>query len=779
MAGKFVGTSVRRVDDVRILAGQGRFVADVTARRVVHAAFVRSPFPHARITGIDTGAARALEGVTAVLTAADLAPLATPMMVMGGAEGYRSPLFTALATDRVRFVGDLVAIVVAETRARAEDAADAVVVDYEPLDAVVDAEAGAGPDAPVLFDDLGSNVLYDDTFTAGDVDAAFAGAARVVKARFRQHRHAHVPMETRGGMAEWSPTTRELTYTVAHQLPHLLRLMLAGLLQLPTASVRVVTPDIGGAFGQKTVIGREDVAVCAASKLLGRPVKWVEDRYENLTAGGQAREEDVELEAAVTDDGVILGLRAWMRLDHGAYPIIPYPASVYCASARVMLPATYRIPALAFRSTVVATNKCSYLPYRGPWEVETFARERMLDLVADDLGLDRVEVRRRNLLTAEELPTKLITGPDLEGIPGRLLVERAVELAGYESFAAEQEQARAEGRYLGLGLASYLEPAPGPPSFGVALGFPFPPERAHVRLEPDGSASVVTSQSPHGQGHHTTLAQLVADELSLPLEQVRVVVGDTSVTPIGFNGTAGSRAATMASGAVVGAARDVRQQIFRIASGMLEAAEADLEMVDGSVQVKGVPAAAVPVAQIAMAAYMMPGMVLPDGSQGIAATHDFQQPPGGWSQATHCCWVEVDLGTGEVKILRYLVVEDCGRIINPAIVAGQIRGGVAQGIAGVLYERSAYDDDGQYLASTFMDYLVPTAMEIPPIEIHHLESDGAGELDFRGVGEGGAVGAPAAVVNAIANALSPFGARVTESHLPPARVLELAGVIPT
>jgi carbon-monoxide dehydrogenase large subunit len=673
-----------------------------------------------------------------------------------------------------------VVAVIAVSRAIAEDGCDLVTVDYEPLDPIVDIDAAVAPGAALLFEDAGTNVFHRTEHTYGDVDAAFARAAHVITERFEQHRHANAPMECRGSVASFDPASGELEITSAHQNPQQIRLMMAAALGHPAHQTRVLCGDIGGSFGQKSGLPREDVVIGAASMMLGQPVKWAEDRYENLAVGGQAREERLDVSAAVDADGQLLGLRVTMTLDHGAYPMVGYPASGYASLIRALLPSAYRLDAYSFESVVVGTNKAMYIPYRGPWEVETWLRERLFDVIAREIGMDPVAFRFRNLLRDDEMPTKSCTGVILTGITQRQSLTEACEHIDYEGFRAEQQRARTEGRYLGIGIANYVEPAPVPPSLILAMGSKAvsrTAQKASLRLEPDGSLTVFTSQQPHGQGHETTLAQLVADEFGVPMETVRVVHGDTMVTPFNLVGTGGSRAATLASGATIGAARLVKEQMLGVASRMLEVDPADLEFSDGSVVARGAPSLSVTVKAIATAAYYQPGDMFDDGGAGIEATHAYVSEEGTWSQATHCATVEVDIDTGLVKVLRFVVVEDCGSIINPAIVDGQIRGGVAQGIGAVLLERSAYGDDGQYLAGTFMDYLLPTATDIPRIEIHHIQSPPVAEVNFRGVGEGGAIGAPAALTNAIEDALTPFGARVREQHLPPCRILELCGLV--
>jgi carbon-monoxide dehydrogenase large subunit len=771
-----IGTSIQRVEDARILTGRGRYVDDVTLPGMLHAAFVRSPHAHARIKSLDASAARAMPGVTAVLTGADMQRLTNPMSIQM-LPGYKGPQFFPLATDMVRFVGDPVAIVVAENRYLAEDARDTIEVDYEPLTPVVTLEHALDPSRPAVFEELGTNVVFQDSHTYGDVDAVFARADRVITETFRQHRYANVPMETRGAVANFDPGSGELTYYAATQSPHGVRFALSGLLNQPAHLLRVVSNDVGGAFGLKGFVYREDVALAATSKALGRPVKWIEDRNEHLMASAHAREEDVVLEAAITNDGTLLGIRAAMTMNQGAYPLLPFPSALFASITRVMLPGPYRLQAYKFDTTVVATNKAPYVAYRGPWAVETWVRERMLDVIAREVHMDPVDIRRKNMVTAAEQPTPMITGPSLERMSARQTLDRTMELMDYAGFREEQRRARERGAYKGLGIATFIEAAPGPRNMAEALGFGLGKERAHVRLEPDGHLTVVTAQMPHGQGHETTLAQVASDEMGVPFEHVKVVYGDTRFTPFSLIGTGGSRAATMASGAVLYGTRRVKETVLKLAAGMLEASPEDLDIDNAMISVKGAPQRALPLGQIAMLVYMAPDH-LPKGIEPIVEVdHDFDGDEGGWSQATHAVWVTVDADTGQVKIDRYLVVEDCGTMINPAIVEGQVRGGVAQGIGGVLYEHAVYADDGQFMAGTFMDYLLPTTTEIPTIEIDHLETPPISAVNFRGVGEGGAICAPAALTNAIEDALAPLGVKITEQYLPPSRILELIGAI--
>jgi carbon-monoxide dehydrogenase large subunit len=777
---RFVGERVARVEDPRILTGRGRYVDDVKLPRMLHAAFVRSPLPHARIERIDTSAAMALRGVVAVLTAADVESRSTPIRAWN--TGPRWPTFHALPADKVRFVGDPVAMVIAESRYLAEDACDRVAVDYAPLPVVATTDAAQQPGAPDVFDAFEGNVVVDyPAVVIGDVDAAFAAADHVVRATLRQHRVANVPLEGRGAVADYDPSTGELTFVASTQSPHGMRLALAQILDHPLERLRVLANDVGGGFGLKGAAWREDFCVALASRSLRRPVKWVEDRGEHLTASGHAREETLEAELAVRADGTLLGLKASLTMDAGAYPGVPYGAAHFAGMICPALPGPYRLEAYRYESRAIATNKALYVAYRGPWEMETWGRERLLDLAAHELGIDPADIRRRNLMHGAP-DDRIITGRGLAGITTRASLERALELVDYDGVRRQQRAAGAAngaGRVIGVGFATFIEAAPGPPELR-RNGGPFGGEQAKVSLQHDGHVLVTTSQAPHGQSHETTLAQVAADELGVPFEHVRVVHGDTHQTPFHPIGTGGSRAATWATGAVIVTTRRLREKVLTIAAHMLEIDEADLDIAEGMVTPRGVPENRVPLTAVAHVAMLRADTLPPGTDVSLTAQERFDGTGitgSGWSGGTHACTVEVDLGTGVVRILRYVVAEDCGRVINPAVVEGQIRGGIAQGIGEVLYEHAAYDGDGNFLAGTFMDYLLPTAVEIPTIEIDHLDPGELGDFDFRGVGEGGALVAPATVTNAVADALRPFGARVVDQHLPPAKVLELAGVI--
>lgn len=781
-----VGARVLRAEDPRILTGRGRYIDDVVLPGMLHAAFARSTVPHGRLRAVDVSEARALPGVVAVYTGEDMARLSTAVapgsaIGMDQMPGMRIPSFHALATDKVRYVGDPIALVVAESRARAEDAVELIVEDIDWLDPVVTYEDALDPARPPVFDELGDNLAFRGELNLGDIDSAFERADRVVSTSLSVHRHQPVPMECRGSIADWDPEHERLTFHTATQSPHMFRLLLPARIGVPMEQIRVLSQDVGGGFGLKNGVFREDVALAVASMDLGRPVKWIEDRAEHLATGGQAREERADIEAAVSADGVLLGVRMDVLLNNGAYPCDPFPAAMFAAAVSSSFQGPTRLEALAATHAAVYSNKATYVSYRGPWATGDFLRERLLDIVAHELGIDPIDVRRRNYVHRGEPPLTMLTGRPFTGITTQESIEQAARIVGWDDFREVQRAARAEGRYLGLGMASYLEAAPGPknPATGESAAGMLGNETSHVSVEPDGSVTIVTQQHPHGQSHETTLAQVASDELGVPFDRIRVRYGDTDITPFALVSTGGSRAATMANGSVLHASRALREKIVSIAAELLEADPHDLELRDGHVTVKGTPSITLSFADLARVVAEEPQR-LPDGVEGdLSASAEYDGGEGGWSGGTHCCFVEVDVETGFVDITRYVVVEDCGVPVNPAIVEGQVRGGVAQAIGAVLLEHSAYGDDGQFLAGTFMDYLLPSTTTVPNLEIHHVESVMLDpDVNFRGVGEGGMIVAPAAIVNAIEDALLPFGVQVREQHLPPARILELIGVVP-
>jgi carbon-monoxide dehydrogenase large subunit len=767
-AERYTGTSIKRSEDPRILTGTGRYVDDIKLPGMLHAAFVRSPLAHGRVLSVDASAARELPGVVAVLTGADLEDITVPGPdALLGLMGWKGPTpeFSLLATDKVRLVGDPVAVVIAESRYLAEDGCELVEVDYDDLPPVVDAAFALDPSSPPLFENLGDNIARPHSRSeSGDVESTFANADRIFEFHIDVHRHQNVPMEGRACVASYDADQDAMTFYAATQGVHVARSAVAARLGMEPGQVRVLAGDIGGSFGLKIGASREELAVAAASRLLGRPVKWVEDRGENLTVSGQAREESFDVRAAVSNDGDLLGLDVKMVIDTGSYPGMGVMVPDIIQG---MLPGPYKLQALGFESTAAITNKAPYVAYRGPWASETFVRERVLNLVAKELGLDPVEIRLRNFAPRTDPPVMMITGRPLVGVTSKESLEQVGQLVDFPAFRRRQAEARAQGRYLGLGVATFIEAAPGPRSpGGDAAGF----ESMRLRLTEDGILELFTGQMPHGQSHQTTLAQIAADEFGVPFEQVRVVVGDSDVVPFGLTG--GSRSATMTGGVTLHGARQLKAKVLDFAAHLMEVGAQDLVISDGDVWVRGDPASAIAVTEVAQRAASGQFGDDVDAKLEVEATYDGGE--GGWSGGTHCAIVEVDVETGIVKVERYVAAEDCGALINPAVVEGQIRGGIAQGIGAVLLERSAYAEDGTFQSATFMDYLMPTACDVPRIELVHLETIPLdADVNFRGVGEGGMIVAPPTLVNAIEDALSPFGVRIYEQHLPPARILEL------
>ncbi len=760
---RFVGQRVERREDARLVTGHGTYVDDVAVPGCLSVAFVRSDLASGRILSIDAERARSLRGVVAVFTGADLNGDVHDVWVdFEGPGGHLGP-YRTLAEGDVRFVGEPVAMVVAESRYLAEDGCELIEVDLDPLPAVVGVDAALAPGAPLVHPELTDNVAGRIEAVADpELDAIFASAAHVVTHTFDQQRYLCVPMETRGIISSWDPWREELDVRVSTQGHHGVRTFLGRALGVPDAKIRVVMGDVGGGFGQKMFLLPDELAVVVASRRLGRPVRWIEDRRENLMSGQHARDDRMTLGVALDDEGRILGLRADLVEDVGSFPA---PGSSAIGFVGALLPGPYRVPRIGYRATAVYTNTCGRCSYRGPWMMETMAREQMMDVIARTIGIDALELRRRNVVATAELPYTTATGMVYEATSIAESLEQAVEVIGWEQARAAQETARAEGRLVGLGLGLYVEPS------GIAMGS-LASEAASVSIGVNGQVQAVTSSASHGQSVETTVAQVVAERLGVDITDVTVVQGDTAVTPYG-PGTGGSRSAVLVSGAADEAASSVRHKLIQIAAHSLEAAPEDLEIDAGRITVVGSPSMGMDVVDVARIAYIQPDLLPPGVSLGLEARSRFTpSKPFTWSNSCHACMVEVDRVTGEVRIDRFVVSEDCGTMINPTVVEGQIAGGVVQGIGGVLYEHMAYDGDGNPLATTFVDYLLPTAAEVPIIEYAHIETPSpTNPGGYKGMGEGGAIGAPPAVVNAVADALSPLGVIALTLPLGPADVV--------
>jgi len=763
VAARFVGQSIARKEDKRLVTGHGQYVDDVAVPGLLHAAFLRSEVAKGAISALDTTAAAALPGVEAVFTWADFnGRFGEAWHAMLGEEMVVPP---PLAIGDVRYVGDPVAVVVAESRYVAEDACDLIRVDYEPGTAAVDYATAASEGEPVVHAGWGltSNAMVAVPFMAlsPDLDAAFAGAAHVTECTIEQNRYVPVPMETRGIVAWWHPGRDEMDITCSTQSVHETRNFFSRYLGVPEGNVRVTARDVGGGFGQKMFVFREECAVVLASRLLGRPVKWVEDRRENLISGPHARNEQGRVRIALDDEGVIQAMAVDHVGDVGAYPACP------AVMDATLLPGPYRVPRLGFSMAMVWTNTMGKGAYRGPWMFETTAREMAVDVAAAEIGMDPAELRRRNLLSAKDLPFTSPSAKVFEEITPLETFEQALAMLDYDAFRREQAAAREQGRYLGVGISVYVEP--------TSMGSPtLYTEAATVRVESSGKVVAYLGTTSHGQSIETTMAQIVADTLGVRYDDVTIVQADTQSTPYG-PGTGGSRTAVIAGGAARQASEAVRDKVIAVAAHAMEASPDDLEISDGTVAVRGTPTRAMSMKDIAKLAYRTVDQLGPDVEPGLEATVRFRParfPT--WSNATHVCVVEVDPHTWLPKVLRYIVSEDCGRMINPRIVEGQIFGGVVQGLGGVLLEDFVYDADGNPLTTTFMDYLLPTASDVPDIEVGHIETvSTTNPGGYKGLGEGGAIGSHAAVANAIGDALSPFGVRVTRTPLGPKDIFGL------
>jgi carbon-monoxide dehydrogenase large subunit len=762
VAARYAGTRVPRVEDARLLTGHGTFVDDVKRPGMLHACFVRSPFARARINGIDASAALALAGVRAVFTAADLNPdVRESWHAVAGKDIPDTPR-PPLAENEAKFVGDPVALVVAESRYIAEDAIELVDVDYDPLPAIADFRK-AESSAVLVHESYPHNVAGALGGAPPD-EEAFKAAEHVVSENIYQQMYVPVPMETRGIVIEWVGASEEVTVWASSQSPHELRAFCARLLGIPAQRVRVIVRDTGGGFGQKVVAMREDMCVMLAARKLPAALKWIEDRRENLMSAGQARHVDANARMAFDEDGNILAVAIDYLQDVGAYPT-PYPV-LNQAAIGMFFPGPYRVPKASFSYKAVFSNTSGLVAYRGPWQFESLAREVLLDVAARKMGMDPVELRRRNILRGDEMPYINSNGMPYDHVAPTETFEQAVKILDHEGFRKEQQEALAGGRYIGLGISAYVEPT------AAAAGF-MGAEGATIRIEPTGQINVYVTGGSSGNSIETTVVQLTADALGADIEDVATIQGDTAVTPYGA-GSQGSRSGPMTAGAIHEAGTMLRKQIVAMAAHRLGVEESEIELGGSRASVRDDPAKTVSFADLAYRAYYEPQQLPAGTSASLEATARFTSAaPIHWANATHACTCEVDVKTGHVTLTRYIVSEDVGAMINPNVVEGQIAGGTVQGIGGALLENLSYDEDGNPLASTFVDYLLPTATEVPAIEFGHIEIPGPGVGGYKGVGEGGAIGSTPAVINAINDALAPLGVTLTRLPASPAAIVDL------
>ena len=762
-APRFVGSEVKRLEDPRLIRGQAQYVDDLGFNGLAHGHVLRSPHAHACITRLDVAAARSHPGVYAVFTVKDLEGEMKPKPLILAPPNAKNPPRLALASDRVRFVGDPVAFAVAVDPATARDAADLIEVDYEPLPAVLDPEAAAGPGAPEIYPDAPGNVVYEFAWSTGDVDGAFARAHRVMRCRFVNQRLAALPLEPRGCVAQWQAGA--LTFWQSTQGPHKTKALIAETFGVPEHAIRVIAPEVGGGFGVKFGLYDEEALAIFAARRLGRPVKWIETRSESMQATIHGRGQVHVGELAVDREGRFLGLRVTGFGDMGAhlegFTCLP---PILCGR---LVTGAYRIPAASYSVRGVFTNKTPTGPYRGAGRPEAaFIIERLVDRAARELGVDPVEIRKVNLVRDGDFPFKSPSGLTYDSGRYGLTLDRALEILDYKGFRAEQERARAGGRYVGVGLSTFIETAStGPSRTGAMASF----EYGSVRVEPSGRVTVLTGTSPHGQGTETTLAQIVADELGVTPDDVTVLHGDTGVITIGF-GTGGSRGATVGGTAVLLAAQTVRDKARKIAAHLLEAAEADLDFAAGRFHVHGFAERAVALEEISRIAHR--GAQIPAGMDpGLEATRVYDPPDFTIPFGVYIAVVEVLLETGEVKLGRFIGVDDVGNVINPMLLEGQLHGGIAQGIAQALWEEIVYDESGQLLSGSLMDYAAPKADALLDFELDRtVTPTPVNPLGAKGVGEAGCVGAPQAVVNAVIDALAPFGITHIDMPLRPEKV---------
>jgi len=756
----WVGRPIRRLEDPALVSGRGRFTADLPATH--HLRFVRSPVAAGKI-----GRIAAPDG-TRFITAADLEGVKS-IVPMLHKFNYRPVGQPVLASDAVRFVGEPIAAVVAASAAAAEDMAERVDLEIEEATPVIDARAALAVGAPRIHAEAPGNVILEGKFKSPDFDTAWKGASKIVKLEARSRRQNATPIEARGGHAACDAATGRVTLICATQMPHLMRTAIADVLGMPEADLRVIAPDVGGGFGQKMSLASEYIVLVWLARKLKSSVAWSEDRRENLIASFHSRDQYVTLEGAFDKTARLIALKADVVANVGAYSCFPTTCGIEPLMAMAEMPGPYDVQHYECQARGVLTNTCTMAPYRGVSRpVITFALERLMDKAAAAFAIDPVDIRRRNLI--DKFPYTSAIGLEYDVGSYRETLEMAVKAIDLPAFRARQQQERSKGRHLGIGFATFSERTGyGSPAF-AARGMDITPgwETVILTVDPSGFVEARIGASPHGQGLRTTLAQIIADEIGVTPDVIKVVHGDTDHTPYGW-GTFASRSLVISGGATLIAARKVRAKLIKIASTMLEAAEGDIILADGVAKIAGTDRV-IPIARLAREAYTQTHRFKGEIEPGLIETGTYD-PPGTFSNACHVAIVEVDADTGRVVVERYVVAEDAGRLINPMIAEGQVHGGIAQGIGNALLEEIIYDENGSILTANLSDYMPPTAREIPPIELHHIETPSVNSITkAKGLGEGGTIGAPAAVLNAINDALAPFGAQIDEMPATPQRI---------
>jgi len=764
---KFVGERIKRREDPRLVSGQGIYVDDVRLPGMVSAVILRSPYAHAKLKSIDVSKARALRGVIAVLSGNDLKDKMGSLPCVAPAEHI--PFHPVLAQGKVRYVGEGVAVAVAKDSYLAQDAIDLIEVDYDPLDAVVDPEKALAPGAPIIHDEFGTNLVTFAQVPNPAVDEAMRKADKIIKFRIVNQRLAPVPMEARGVVAKWEAGYKQLTIWSSTQIPHLLRSQLAEMLRIGENKIRVIAPEVGGGFGCKLNVYAEEALTAYLAMMLERPVKWIERRRENLSGTTHGRDQITYLEVAAQKDGTVLAMKGRFVCDMGAYMHLLTPAIP--GFSGLMMTGCYKIPALAFEQQMVFTNKMATDAYRGAGRPEAcYIAERTMEMVAAEFGLDPADVRRTNFIPKEAFPASTAAGLVYDSGDYNLTLDKALGTIDYKRARAEQAQALKQGRYIGIGIASYVEIC------GLGPSVLLPPklkgggwESATVRIEPDSKVTVLTGISPHGQGQETTFAQLVADALGIDIDDINVVHGDTAMVQYGI-GTFGSRGTTVGGPALMITVAKLQDKMKKIASTMMEVPPDQLTFVNRTIAMVSDASKSIPLQQVVDAAYGYK-QPIPGVEPGLDATSFYEPSACTFPFGTHVAVVEVDQETGVVKFLRYVAVDDCGKIISPLLVEGQIHGGIAQGIAQALYEEVVYDENGQLITASLMDYAVPKAHMLPHYELESTVTPSpVNILGVKGVGEAGTIGSTPCVVNAVLDALKPLGIRDLDMPLKPEKV---------
>ena len=776
----YIGKTVPRPNAAKLVQGRGRYVDDIELPRMVHVAFVRSPVAHARISGLDAEAAKSVRGVLRVFTGAELAEVCTPWVaVLAHLKGLKSPPQHPLAVERVTWVGEAVAAVVATSRAAAEEGAALVDVDYETLPAVTDTMTALDADTPVIHPDLGDNLAFRRLHEEGDVDGAMDEAHKVVSARFRTARHTGVTLEPRSILVDWNPAEGQMTAYHATQAPHMMQTVFAKHLDIPESRVRVICGDVGGSYGIKVHVYPDEVATAAIAKVMGRPVKFVADRLESFTTDIHARDHEIEAKIAVDAEGKILAIDVDDWTGIGPYSVYPRTSAIEGNQVVNLCGGPYDFENYRARTTVVFQNKTPTCQYRAVGHpIAVAITEGLVDMAAAAIGMDPVEIRRRNLYRDDAYPVTSPAKMRFEGLSHHASLDKLLEMMDYDALRADQEAARKQGKHRGIGIASFIELTnPSPFMYGIGGARISAQDGCTVRMDPDGSVVALSGVTEQGQGTEAMLAQVVAEGVGVAPDQVRVVTGDTQVTPYG-GGTWASRGAGIGGEAALQAARALRESILEVAASMLQAEAGKLDIRGGQVVDAASGEERMPLEELGRIVYFR-GDTLPKGlPRELVQTRHFitMDYPFAFTNGVQASYLEVDVETGVVTLLKHWCVEDCGRIINPQLVDEQIRGGIVQGLGGALYEEIHYDESGQLLNASMADYLVPMAAEMPDMMVGHVETPTQeSALGAKGAGEAGTAGAPAAVMNAVNDALRPFGAQVTEMPFTPERVLRALG----